>query len=390
MGALSFGLALPFSFSALAAPTEGLPLEALQVREDLQEQWRDYARATITPDFSWAETTLAQVPSVLDRGYHRQGAQLATVMLGPHSALGIGLESGWVGTKAAAMVTMPGGAPQLDPGVGLRRTVLSPAYMQRVGESGQWSLAAVFAYQRFASPGIGPVAWNPTYDAFASMSASIAPGVADEVSYGRGVRLDVSDALTEQLRWSLGYQSRVNMDTFNRYRGVYADPGDFDIPSSARFGLDFFATPQLSLTFGVERVMYSEIRPFTSAALPRRFLALLGDATSPAFAWRDLIVYSLGGSWRSDDGDFSLRYSTREQPMPTSTLLERLLDADQSGSGRTLELVLGRNTGPNSRFQLSASYAPYQYVLGAPTSNAARDEGRGSQIEFQALWGVNF
>lgn len=393
MGAISFGLVLPFSFSVFAASSGTVAVELLRAQDGLQTQWREYARATITPGFSWAEAGSATAPSVLHRDADQQSALLTTpLMVGSGSALGIGLQSEWVGTRAALSTAVPAGTPQLDPGVGLRRTVISPAYLQRVGKNGQWSLAAVFAYQRFASPGIGPVDWSPGYDVFAGMPTSVAPSVADEVSYGRGLRLDVSDALTDQLRWNLGYQSRVNMDTFNRYRGVYADPGDFDIPSSARFGLDFFATSQLSLNLGVERVMYSEIRPFTSAALSRRFLALLGDATSPAFAWRDLTVYNIGGSWHSDEGDLTLRYSTREQPVPTSILLERLLDADQGGAGRTFELVFGRDTGASSRFQLSASYAPFQYVLGAPTSRySVREDGvRGSQVEFQALWGISF
>src|SRR5690606_8731821 len=107
---------------------------------------------------------------------------------------------------------------------------------------------------------------------------------------------------------------------------IYAEAGDFDQPARARAGLRWDATPGFSLGVGVERVFYSDIPTYTSAALPTRFLQLLGDGNSPEFAWRDLTVYTVEGAVLDPTGGlWSLRYATRQQPSPTSALLERAM-----------------------------------------------------------------
>src|SRR4029079_15261622 len=103
-------------------------------------------------------------------------------------------------------------------------------------------------------------------------------------------------------------------------------PGPFDIPASANLGLGLAITKEFQLTVGVERVMYSQVAPFTSSTLPSRFLALLSSSASAVCAWRDLYAYSIGGLWYDPEfGALSVRYSTREQPLPTSPLLQQAL-----------------------------------------------------------------
>lgn len=370
-GALSFGLALPLSF---AAPVQAESLGSLSVAASGLQQWRDYALQTITPEFSWsAPAAKVEAPTLLDRAFGGVHNTVATLRNG-HSSLSLDIMSGFVGGSERTRLNdfHNDGQP------GLQRTLISPAYSQRVGEQGQWTLAAVLAYQRFASGDLGAVQWN-----------SFGLAASNEVSYGRGVRADFSDALGDSLRWNVGFQSRVNMDAFNNFRGVFADPGDFDIPASASAALRIGTQSPLSFHVGVERVMYSEIRPFTSAALPRRFLAVLGDGSNPVFAWRDLTVYSVGGSWRDENfGEVALRYSTREQPSPTSRLLRRLLTDEQSNYG--VELSYAKDVDAASRVEFSASYSPFQYVLGAPTSYSVRRDDGGNQIEFEARWTVAF
>jgi hypothetical protein len=371
-GALSFGLALPLSF---VAPLHAESLGSLSAAAGGLQQWREYALQSITPEFSWsAPAARIEAPTLLDRAFGGTRNTVATLRNG-RSSLSLDVMSDFVGSSERTRLNDFHGEGQ----PGLQRTLISPAYSQRVGEHGQWTLAAVLAYQRFASGDLGALQQNYFEP------SSLQPG---EVSYGRGVRMDFSDALTDNLRWNFGYQSRVNMDAFSNFRGVFADPGDFDIPASASAALRIGTASPLSFSIGVERVMYSEIRPFTSASLPRRFLAVLGDGSNPVFAWRDLTVYSVGGSWRDDTfGELALRYSTREQPSPTSHLLQRLLTDEQSNYG--VELSYAKNAGA-SRVEFSASYSPFQYVLGAPTSYSVRHDNGRNQVEFEARWSVAF
>ena len=132
--------------------------------------------------------------------------------------------------------------------------------------------------------------------------------------------------------------------------------------------------------------MYSQVAPFTSSALPSRFLALLSSSVSPAFAWQDLDVYSIGASWRDPvSGDWALRYSTREQPLPTSMLLQQALP---SPSAHNYELDYARAFGQRSRLRISASYAPTDFILGVPLSYSVTHGG--NQMQWEALWITSF
>ena len=208
-------------------------------------------------------------------------------------------------------------------------------------------------------------------------------------SYGTGLRLDFESRLSERVTWQVGVQSRVNMDAFNNYRGVYSEPGSFDIPANANAGLGFELTTDLKADIGAERVMYSNIAPFTSAALPNRFLVLLGSSISPAFAWQNLDVYSAGFSWRDPgNGVWSLHYTTRQQPLPTSPLLQTALGPYLAS--HNVEFGFARAFGAASGLRVAASYAPSEFVLGLPTSNSLRTPSSGGQVEYQLLWTTLF
>jgi hypothetical protein len=132
--------------------------------------------------------------------------------------------------------------------------------------------------------------------------------------------------------------------------------------------------------------MYSQVAPFTSSALPSRFLALLSSGASPVFAWQDLDVYSIGGLWHDPQfGDLSVRYSTREQPLPTSPLLQEALPAI---SPRNVEIGYARGFGQNSTLRLTAAYVPNEYIPGIPQSYSLAKGG--NQFEWGALWITSF
>jgi hypothetical protein len=151
--------------------------------------------------------------------------------------------------------------------------------------------------------------------------------------------------------------------------------------------LSYSLTPELSIDAGVQRVQYSAIRPFTSSNLPTRFLALLGDSSSPVFAWRDLDVYSLGWTLRDQGiGSLQMRYTTRQQPVPTSRLLENALSSATANG--MFSLAWGRPFGDAS-VSFSASYATSPYYLLMPTY-VSRENSTASRFEFEALWSTRF
>jgi hypothetical protein len=347
--------------------------------QEVPQRWRNYALSSITPQFAWAERVeFDAAPQITDPMDHALSVSMVLSAVGgqPVSYLNLSVAQTLVDHRA-----QPLRAPASDlPRAGLQRTVIAPSYLRNWGQSGTVGFTAVLAYQRFASLGMGEVSMRD--------GALLWPMLANETSYGGGARVDVGNQIGKRLSWSFGYQSRLNMDAFENYRGVFLDPGQFDVPANASVGVSYALNPALSVDFGAQRVMYNDVTPFTSPALPRRFLALLGSGASPAFAWRDLTVYSAGWTWRSDSvGTLGLRYATRQQPQPTSALLRSALDLD--AADHTVSLSYAKQTSARSRLSLQAVYSSAPYFLGLPTYRS-NEVLTGSNVEFEALWALRF
>jgi len=378
--------ALLFSAITNAQPTDddsAGPYARASGSESVLTRWHDYALATITPQFTWAALPATNAaPNVLDR----YGARLDMPPLfssGParNTHVSLSVATGMVSDTPSHLASQAAkalGVPQS----GVERTVVTPSLVQQFEDGSSAKLSAVLAYQRYASLGLG-------MSQFGNDVQPASAWAANNTSYGAGARVDLGGpVVSDSLRWGAAYQSRVGMDPFAGYHGVYSDQGDFDIPASASVGMSYALTPMFGVDVGVQRVMYSSITPFTSSSLPRSFLALLGDGASPVFAWRDLTVYSVGWTMHSSDvGNVELRYTTRQQPMPTSSLLEHALESDVSND--MVSVGWSRAVGANSHMSFAASYASSPYYLMMPVEHA-RDASTSSQIEFEALYSVRF
>ena len=396
-GALGLVLALPLSFAAQPDATTAAKASFNEFAnsESVIDAWRNYALADLSSGFSWASTQSIALtaPSLFDRGNARfvePASHFSTSIVPAQS-----LQVTYMKTNISdTPLHVPAQAPQLlqDYTPGLQRYIVAPTVSQKWGENSAVSFAAIFAYERFAGLGLGVD--SVSIQDNAGQDSAFGPpqpyGVRDSYgTYGVGMRADFTNALTDRLSWQVGYQSRVNMDSFNNYRGVYSEPGSFDIPASANVGVGYSLTSNLKLDAGVERVMYSGIAPFTSDALPTRFLALLGSEISPAFAWQNLDVYSVGWTYHDPiDSVWSLHYSTREQPLPTSRLLQSALEPYLSS--HDVEFGFSHAFTQNSNFRFAATYAPTEFVLGLPTSFSLRNGNDGNQIEYEAMWTTRF
>ena len=349
---------------------------AAQANADAMGQWREYARRGVMPEYSWNDAAPVAAPTVMSNLDRLRGDSARAALIG--SPLGaLSFQRQIAPSGPASDPVAPTQLLSRDRSM-IQSQLVGSTYTHSFAGGTRFELTAVFANQRYSSPGFGINTWS---------AVDPLPG-SQEFSAGHGARIAFDAPLSQQLSWNLMLQSRIDMDAFESYRGIYAEAGDFDQPARARAQLRWDAAPELSFGFGVERVFYSEIPTFTSAALPTRFLSLLGDGNSPEFAWRDLTVYSLEGAVLDPTGAiWSLRYSTRQQPSPTSALLERALRDEFTDVN--LGFGYRRGIGSLGLLSLAVSYAPSHYFLGA-TPYSLRNRESGSQMEFEAMWTIPF
>lgn len=270
-------------------------------------------------------------------------------------------------------------------GTSFERQYFSPGIQREIGDGGILGVSAVIAYQRYSAAGLG--LWAAEHrEETPFLEPTYSP--IQESGYGTGVRLDVRQELLEGFALDAGFQSRIDMEEFASYRGVYSRPADLDIPARARVGLAFQASPRSWLNVNVERVMYSDINAFPSRYLPNRFLSLLGDSSSPAFSWDDLTVYSVGWAW-SDGADqqWHIDLSTRTQPSPTSSLLDQALSDEIADSA--MMVGYSRRTGDRSRLHFNAAWAPSEFAFGGSVLGVTTDN-LDQNLELEALWTLDF
>lgn len=120
-------------------------------------------------------------------------------------------------------------------------------------------------------------------------------------------------AVTPSISWGVTYSSRVYSGDFDRYRGLFAGNGLFDIPQSVATGLGWQARPDLRFGIDYKWIDYSSIPPVGNAVGNP---GLLGQSSGPGFAWRSISVIKLGADWQlNPNWTFRAGYSFNENPV---------------------------------------------------------------------------
>jgi long-chain fatty acid transport protein len=109
------------------------------------------------------------------------------------------------------------------------------------------------------------------------------------------------------------------MGDFDKYAGLFADQGEFDIPENYGLGIAVTPTPALTLALDWQRILYSDI-PSVGNPVDSLFQGVpLGADDGPGFGWDDIDVFKLGASYVVDDR-WTVRggISHADQPIPGS------------------------------------------------------------------------
>ena len=352
--------------------------------------WQEYLAQELTPDFMLPEGAKPVYVSWIKDGDILLLPDFAAHLEeAPETWINLNLEF-----QSSSEFSWPGAEPDtLYEGSSFERQYFAPGIEQQIGENGILGVSAIIAYQRYSAANLGLFAasrpdQSPMFSAALASSTGSGYSPYQESGYGTGVRLALRQEVVSGIALDAGFQSRIDMEEFAAYRGVYSQPADLDIPARARVGLALQASERSWLSVAVERVLYSDISAFPSRYLPNRFLSMLGDSTSPTFAWEDLTVYSVGYTWSDGkDQQWHIDLSTRTQPSPSSRLLSQALAGDLADSA----MVVGysRRTGERSRLDLNAAYAPSEYAFGGSVLGVTTDE-LDQRFELEAMWTLSF
>ena len=266
--------------------------------------------------------------------------------------------------------------------VDLIQLFVVPSYAHRVFDSSALGIAPVLAAQRFTAKGL---------KAFAQFSN--APDRVSEngysYSYGAGVRVGATYGEIPYLTLGASWQSRIDMSAFEEYAGLFADEGDFDIPSNWNAGATLGIGTAHRVLLDYQHVNFSEVAAVGRPLDPNRFVngcalprlrgetgpneACLGSATGPGFGWRDVDTIKLGYEYTLGDLRLRAGYSHNGQPIPADEVLFNILAPAVPEEHYTAGFAwaLGNAWG----LEMSATYAQNHPVTGKnPLSNSTATE----------------
>jgi long-chain fatty acid transport protein len=182
-------------------------------------------------------------------------------------------------------------------GVDLAQLIFAPTVAYKLNAQHAVGASLLLGYQQFKAYGLQAFDNPPGFPPFTGAPGSVTNN-GYEKSTGIGLRLGYQGRLSDAVTIGAAYAPKMKMGKLDKYKGLFADDGGFDIPSHYNIGVAFMPTPAWTLALDVGRINYSDV---ASVSNPMASQAPLGAANGPGFGWKDIDVVKLGVAWRMSD-----------------------------------------------------------------------------------------
>lgn len=187
----------------------------------------------------------------------------------------------------------------------------------------------------------------------------------EDVSTGWGVKLGWTGQVSPTITLGAVYQSRSRMSKFDKYKGLMAEEGGFDIPESYGIGMAIKATPKATVAMDVTQINYGSVKSIANPGtlFPQVSGTPMGPANGSGFGWKDMTVFKIGVSYEYSK-DLTLRagYNYGKMPLTSQNTYFNIL------APATVEqhVTLGATwtLANKSELTLSYMYAPSTSISG--------------------------
>ncbi|WP_455374658.1 OmpP1/FadL family transporter [Kaarinaea lacus] len=268
-------------------------------------------------------------------------------------------------------------------GVNLEQLFINVSVAKKSSATASVGASLIAVYQTFEAKGLG------TFAPFSSNPAKLTNNGKDSAT-GFGFKVGAQGEIHPGVVLAGSYQSKMSMTKFEDYSGLFAEQGDFDIPSSWTVGLAWNTSPRSTLVFDIQTIFYSEVKSVGNHVSPLLtgqcnpgvgpgFSGVgpgcLGQTAGAGFGWDDMTIYKLGYQWTSGTNNnwiWRAGYSYGEQPIPTSEMEFNILAP--AVIERHLSFGFTNTLSSNSEWNFVVTHAfeksvegPNQFTGGAQT-----------------------
>ena len=334
------GIALPQDSLAAASNPAGMVM--VGSRLDVGVDWFKPVRSTEIVGMGSYDGNGDKSFLIPEFGYNR--------MLNADSSIGLSVYgNGGMNTKYKDLNSRTGNAifGNGDLGVDLAQLFIAPTYAMKLTPDHAIGVSLNLAYQQFKAEGI---------DGFtvSSSSGTNLTNKGYDSSTGYGLRIGWLGNITPSVTLGATYQTKTRMSTFDKYRGLFAEQGDFDIPSNYGVGIAVKLTDTTTVAADIVEIKYSDT-PSVNNPIANLMVSgnLLGSNNGGGFGWRDMTVVKLGISHQYQNG-LTVRagYNYGRQPIPESETMFNVLAPGVVED----HLTLGATWAMSSKSELTVGY----------------------------------
>lgn len=218
-------------------------------------------------------------------------------------------------------------------GVDLMQLIIAPTVAYKVSDNHALGVSPLLVYQRFKAYGLRDFA------GFSSNPGAFTNNGSDS-SRGLGIRIGYFGQWSDMVSVGASYSPKINMSKFDKYAGLFAGAGDFDIPENYSVGVAVKMTPSLLLALDYQGIHYGKIPSIGNSS---GAMAPFGSANGPGFGWQDVNVVKLGVQWQMN---------------PQWTLRAGYNDGDNPIGSNDAQLNILAPGVVEKHYTLGATYAP--------------------------------
>ncbi len=192
-------------------------------------------------------------------------------------------------------------------GVDLIQLVVAPTFAMKVNKEHSFGVSPLIGYQRFKAEGL------QGFSAYSTDQTKLTNNGYDS-STGFGVRVGWMGKVSDNVTLGAAYATKMRMKKFDKYAGLFAEQGDFDLPENWNLGIAFKPAPSVTVALDYQRINYGGIRSVanpmanTGNGTAASFFInnSLGCDTCRGFGWSNVGVIKLGVEYQYS-GSLTLR-----------------------------------------------------------------------------------
>jgi len=247
----------------------------------------------------------------------------------------------------------------------LEQMFIAPTFAWKVTKDHTIGVSLNMVFQNFEARGL------ESFDAATqTLYVGSVTNRGKDTSRGLGLKLGWTGQVAPGVTLGATYQPKTKMSKFDKYKGLFAQAGRFDIPETYGFGFAYKANDKLTVAADVVQINYGAVKSIANNGdkYPGVAGTLLGSENGSGFGWGNQTVYKFGMSYQYAP-NLMLRagYNHAKTPLSSTQTFFNIL------APATVEdhLTLGATWMLADKSELSLSYmhAFEKKVTGVSTGN---------------------